>query len=126
VLLFGRITYEMMAGFWTTPQAMQGMPEVAKQMNSLPKVVFSRTLQKPTWNNAKVADGDIAAEVRKMKAATGPGMVLMGSGSIVAQLAARDVIDAYQFVVFPVVLGKGRTMFEGGRSKTGDEADHHP
>src|SRR5438105_4358563 len=52
-LWFGRITYELMASFWPTPQAMQTMPIVAEQMNNLPKVVFSRTLDKATWNNTK-------------------------------------------------------------------------
>ena len=113
VLLFGRVTYDMMVNFWPTPQAMQMMPEVAKQMNDLPKVVFSRSMKKAEWNNTRVVSGDIVAEIRKMKQAPGPGMVIMGSGSIVAQLATENVIDAYQLVIFPIVLGKGRTMFEG-------------
>jgi dihydrofolate reductase len=119
VLLFGRVTYDMMAGFWPTPQAHQMMPEVAKQMNDLPKVVFSRTMEKATWNNTRLVKGDIVAEVRRMKQAPGPGMVLMGSGTIVAQLATEQVIDEYQLVVFPIVLGKGRTMFEGVSRKLG-------
>ena len=118
-LLFGRVTYEMMAGFWPTSQAQQMMPEVARQMNSLPKVVFSRTMEKATWNNTRVVKGDIVAEIRRMKQAPGLDMVIMGSGSIVAQLAPEGVIDQYQLVVFPIVLGSGRTMFEGVRQKLG-------
>lgn len=113
VLLFGRVTYDMMVSFWPTPQAMQMMPDVAKQMNDLPKVVFSRSMKKAEWNNTRVVSGDIVAEIRRMKEEPGPGMVIMGSGSIVAQLATENVIDAYQLVIFPIVLGKGRTMFEG-------------
>ena len=102
-----------MKSYWPTPQAQKNAPEVAKQMNSLPKIVFSRTLQKPDWNNTRVLKGDLAAEVRKLKQAPGPDMVLMGSGSIVSQLALAGVIDEYQLVLYPVVIGTGRTLFEG-------------
>ena len=95
VLLFGRVTYDMMVSFWPTPQALQMMPDVAKQMNALPKVVFSRSLKKAEWNNTRVVSGDIVAEVRRMKQAPGPGMVIMGSGNIVTQLAAEKVIGNY-------------------------------
>src|SRR5215467_10749659 len=66
VLLFGRKTYEMMASFWPTPAAEQ-FPEVAKGMKTAEKVVFSKTLKKPTWNNTTVVNGDLVAEVRKLK-----------------------------------------------------------
>lgn len=112
-LLFGRITYEMMAGYWPTPQAIQQYPVVAKGMNELPKVVFSRTLDRVTWNNTKLVKGDLAAEVRKMKNEPGNGIAILGSGSIVSQLAKEGLVDEFQFVVTPVVLGEGRTMFDG-------------
>ena len=67
VLVFGRITYELMASFWPTAQAMKSFPVVAEQMNSLPKVVFSRTLDKTSWNNTKLVRTGMAAEIRKMK-----------------------------------------------------------
>src|SRR5271169_5231997 len=93
-LVFGRITYEMMASFWPTPHAIQNMPIVAEGMNQAPKVVFSRTLDKATWNNTKLVKGDIAAEVRRMKKEPGKHrgahaqhMAIFGSGSIVSQLA---------------------------------------
>jgi dihydrofolate reductase len=110
-LLFGRITYEMMAGYWPTPMALQQNPVVAKGMNEMQKVVFSRTMDKASWNNTKLVKGDLVAEIRKMKAGPGPDMVILGSGNIIAQLAAVGLIDEYQMVVNPVVLGKGRTMF---------------
>ncbi len=116
-LLFGRITYDLMASFWPTPQAAQMMPEVAEQMNKLPKIVFSRTMDKAAWKNTKLVKGDLAGEVRKLKNRSGPDMVILGSGSIVAQLAPENLIDEYQFVVVPVVLGGGRTMFDGVRDK---------
>ena len=112
-LLFGRITYELMASYWPTPIAIKNDPIVAGRMNSMPKTVFSRTLDKVSWNNTKLVNGDLASEIRKMKQEPGAGMAILGSGSIVSQLASEGVIDEYQVVVNPVVLGKGRTMFDG-------------
>jgi dihydrofolate reductase len=117
VLVFGRITYEMMASYWPTPDAIKSDPVVAKGMNSLPKVVFSRTLDKVSWNNTKLVRGELAAEVRKMKQEPGKDMVILGSGTIVSQLAQEGLIDEYQIIVNPVVLGKGRTMFDGIKNK---------
>jgi dihydrofolate reductase len=116
-LLFGRITYEMMASYWPTPLAMENDPVVAEHINNLPKVVFSRTLDKAMWYNTKLVKGDIAAEVRKMKKEEGSDMAILGSGSIVSQLTQDGLIDEYQIVVNPVVIGKGRTMFEGIKAK---------
>ena len=117
MLLFGRITYELMANFWPTPFAAESMPVVAQQMNNLPKVVFSRTLDKVSWNNTKLVKGDMTGEIRRMKKETGEDMVIFGSGSIVSQLAQEGLIDEYQIVVDPVALGKGRTMFDGIKEK---------
>jgi dihydrofolate reductase len=116
-LVFGRVTYELMASFWPTPMAAEQMPDVAERMNNLPKVVFSRTMEKASWNNTTLVKDDLAGEIRKMKREEGEGMVIFGSGTIVSQLAQEGLIDEYQFVVDPVVLGKGRTMFEGIKGK---------
>ena len=113
MLLVGRVTDEMLASYWPTEAALQSMPEVAKQMNNLPKVVFSRTLDKATWNNTKLIKNNLIDEVKKMKAGDGDGMALMGRGTIVSQLTQANLIDEFQVVVNPVILGKGRTMFEG-------------
>lgn len=118
-LLFGRVTYEMMASFWPTPAALERAPAVAEGMNRMPKVVFSRTLNKASWNNTTLVKGDVAAQVRKLKNESGPGMAILGSGSIVAQLAQAGLIDEFQIVVNPIVLGKGRTLFEGVEEKIG-------
>jgi dihydrofolate reductase len=117
VLVFGRITYDLMAGYWPTPLAAKNDPALAERMNSLPKVVFSRTLDKASWRNTKLVKGDPAAEMRRMKKEPGADMVIMGSGSIVSQLAAERLIDQFQIVLVPVVLGKGRTMFDGIKEK---------
>ena len=113
VLLFGRITYELMANFWPTPAAANTMPVVAKQMNNLPKVVFSRTMQSASWNNTRLLKGDLIREIQTMKKESKSDIAILGSGSIVSQLAQRGLIDEYQIVVSPVALGKGRTLFEG-------------
>jgi len=112
-LLFGRITYQMMAGFWSSPLAAETMPVVAERMNALSKVVFSRTLREASWKNTKLIDGDLAGEVRKLKNEAGGDLTILGSGSIVAQLTQHGLIDEYMIVVVPVVLGSGRTLFEG-------------
>jgi dihydrofolate reductase len=112
-LLFGRITYDMMAAHWPTAAARRDTPAVAEGMNASPKVVFSRTMAKASWSNTTVVKGDIAAAVRRMKAEAGPDMTILGSGSIVKQLAEAGLIDDYQLLVHPVVLGAGRTMFDG-------------
>jgi dihydrofolate reductase len=117
LLLFGRKTYELMASYWPTPMARQNDPVVADRMNNLPKVVFSRTLDKASWSNTKLVKGDIAAEVRKMKKESGPDLVLMGSGTIVSHFAQEGLVDEYQLVLNPIVLGKGRTLFEGVRDR---------
>ncbi len=116
-LLFGRITYELMASYWPTPLAVKNDPLVAERMNQLPKVVFSRTLDRVSWNNTKLVKSDVAAEIRKMQKDSGKDMVILGSGSLVSQLAQEGLVDEYQIVVHPVVLGKGRTMFEYVRKK---------
>lgn len=112
-LLFGRVTYDMMASYWPTPIASEQAPVVAEKMNSGKKVVFSKTMDKALWSNTKLIKGDLVEEVRKLKQEKGPDMVILGSGSIVAQLAAANLFDSYQIVVNPVALGKGRTLFEG-------------
>jgi dihydrofolate reductase len=116
-LLFGRITYDLMNSYWPTPLALQHDAVVAERMNHLPKVVFSRKLDKATWNNTRLLKGDLATEVRKLKNEPGPGIAILGSGSIVAQLAPLGLVDEYQVVVNPSVLGQGRTMFEGVKDK---------
>ena len=118
VLLFGRKTYEMMASFWPTPAASQANPVVAKRMNALPKVVFSRTLDKATWRNTTLVRADPASHVSSMKAEPGDGLAVLGSGTIVSHLTGRGLIDEYQIVVIPVILGQGRTMFDGVETQT--------
>jgi dihydrofolate reductase len=116
-LLFGRITYELMASYWPTPMAIKNDPVVAARMNDLSKVVFSRTMDKASWQNTKLVKTGMAAAIRKMKQEPGPDIMIFGSGSIISQLTAERLIDEYQIVLNPVVLGAGRTMFDGLKEK---------
>jgi dihydrofolate reductase len=109
-LLFGRKTYEQMVAFWPTPMAAQQMPEVAKGMNAAKKYVVSKTLQ-PTWNNTQLLHGELVTATRNLKAVPGPDVVVLGSGSVATQLGAAGLIDEYQFVIIPIALGGGRTVF---------------
>src|SRR5450631_3369200 len=116
-LVFGRITYELMAGFWPTPFAAESFPAVAERMNTLPKFVFSRKLDSVSWNNTTLLKGDLASEIRKMKTQADRNVVILGSGTLVAQLAQEGLIDELLIVVNPIVLGQGRALFEGVREK---------
>jgi len=116
-LLFGRVTYDLMASFWPTPLAAQSNPVVVDRMNRLQKHVFSTTLDKAASNNTRLFKGDMTAEVRKLKQEPGPDIVIMDSGSVVAQLADAGLIDEYQIVLNPLVVGGGRTLFEGVKRK---------
>jgi dihydrofolate reductase len=117
VLLFGRVTYELMASYWPTPEAMKNDPIVADGMNRAEKIVFSRTLTKPVWNNTGVIKENMIQQVRKMKEISGKDMTILGSGSIVTQLAEHGLIDEYQIMVDPVALGGGEPIFKNIRHK---------
>ncbi len=112
-LIFGRVTYEMMASFWPTEAAQNMDAAVANGMNAAEKIVFSRTMKSASWSNTRVVSGDIAAEVRKMKAGAGKGMTILGSGSVVTQLAAAGLIDQFQFMIDAVALGAGTPILQG-------------
>ncbi|MBE2200533.1 MAG: dihydrofolate reductase [Anaerolinea sp.] len=113
LLLFGRITYELMVSYWPTPLAAENDPVVAERINNLAKIVFSRTLDEVSWQNTGLVKSNLVTEVQKLKNESGSDMTILGSGTIVSQLAAAGLIDEYQIVVAPIVLGRGRTMFAG-------------
>ncbi len=110
-LLFGRVTYDMMRSFWPTPAAAQVDPVLADRMNNHQKVVFSRTMTEATWTNTRLIKDDLVGEVRRLKADGGPDMTILGSGSVVSQLTGAGLIDDFQLVVVPIVLGAGTPLF---------------
>lgn len=106
-LLFGRVTYEGMAAHWATAKGA-----IAEFMNSVPKVVFSRTLAKADWNNTRLVRDDPAAEVAKLKKASGRNLFVFGSADLSATLIQHDLFDEYRLCVVPVVLGAGTPLFK--------------
>ncbi len=118
-LLFGRVTYQMMASYWPTPMALRDDPVVAGKMNSKSKFVFSKTLDQADWNNTRLVKGDAAGEVARLKEQTGKDLAIFGSADLSAGLANRGLIDEYRIMVNPVVLGKGRSLFAGVQQKIG-------
>jgi dihydrofolate reductase len=90
------------------------MPAVAKGMNLAKKYVASRTIT-PTWNNTELLRGDLVDAVRSLLAGSGPDITVLGSGSVAAELGAAGLVHEYQFVIVPVALGAGRTVFSGER-----------
>ena len=110
-ILFGRVTYELMAGYWPTAKPDADDPRIIEAMNKLPKIVFSRTLKLVSWNNTRLVKGDIAQEVARLKGQPGKDMVIYGSGSLVSALAPVGMIDEYRIFVAPVVLGSGKALF---------------
>ncbi len=116
-ILFGRLTYELMAGFWPSPTALAEDPIVANLMNSHPKIVFSNTLHKAEWNNTRLVSGDSSQEVKRLKMLPGKDLMIFGSGELVSSLTRDRLIDEYRLMVNPVVLGNGRLMFSGLEEK---------
>jgi dihydrofolate reductase len=118
-LLLGRVTYDLMAAWWPTPMAAEAMPEVAAGMNGMLKHIASRDAGfAPTWANSRTLGGDAVAAVRALKATAGADLALLGSGGLAAQLGAAGLVDDYQFVIIPVALGAGRTVFTSAQKLT--------
>ena len=106
-LLFGRVTYQLMAAYWPTSTE----PE-ARMMNELPKFVFSRTLKNVEWSNSKLVTGDITEQVKKLKRQPGKDLAMFGSADLAATFMRLGLIDEYRVFVNPVVLGAGAPMFK--------------
>lgn len=110
-LVFGRKTYELMAGFWPTPAGLEGDPLVAEAMNRLPKYVASRTLREAPWNNSVLLRGDAAAEIAALKRQTGRDLFLFGSADLGASLIQAGLIDEFRLMLNPLVIGGGIPQF---------------
>jgi dihydrofolate reductase len=117
MLLFGRITYEMMAGWWPSPMALENNPNMAAGMNKADKIVFSNTLKQVDWNNTTLISGNIIDQIRTLKNTSGKNMTILGSGSIISQFTDHGLIDEYLFMLDPVALPDGKTSFKGIKQK---------
>jgi dihydrofolate reductase len=109
VLLMGRRTYELMAGYW--PAEPAGDPG-AELMNGTPKLVFSRTLKRVDWRNSALATGSIADEVARLKQVPGDGMLWVGGSDLAASFLEQGLIDEIRIILTPVLLGAGKTVFD--------------
>lgn len=110
--LLGRKTYEIFAAFW--PNAPDDDPGAAI-MNAMPKFVASTTLEEPlAWNNSTLLRGDIAEEVNRLKQQPGKNLDVIGSGGFAQTLMHLDLVDEYQLMIHPIVLGSGKRLFDGG------------
>jgi dihydrofolate reductase len=107
MLLFGRVTYEGMASFWPKEKG-----EIADFMNSVPKVVFSRTMAQAEWNNSKLVKGPAEEEVAKLKEQPGKDLFIFGSANLSGSLTQKGLIDEYRLCLAPVVLGGGNPLFK--------------
>jgi dihydrofolate reductase len=117
-LLLGGITYKGFERSWTPwlkdPKAPKEMKAVAEELTKLTKVVFSKSLKENeiTWENTKLFHSNLIEEVKKLKQEKGGGILIMGSGTIVQQLANEGLIEDYLFIVTPVVAGEGKPLFK--------------
>lgn len=112
-LIFGRVTYQLMAGYWPTPSGIADDPVIASLMNSLPKIVASRTLDTAEWNNTRLVKEDIVGELSQLKAQPGRDILLFGSADLSSTLLRADLIDEFRVIVNPLVLGSGSPLFKG-------------
>jgi len=116
-LLFGHTTYDLMASYWPTPNASNDDPAVAEKMNSLLKIVISKTLQDAQWNNSTILHDINKDEIIKIKESPGKDILIFGSGTIVSALTKLKLVDEYRLIVNPVILGEGKSLFTGVDSR---------
>ncbi|HUJ75692.1 MAG TPA: dihydrofolate reductase family protein, partial [bacterium] len=108
-LIFGRVTYELMAGYWPTAPA----DAIADAMNARHKLVFSRTLKEVRWQNSRLAQGEAGAEISRLKQVPGKDMVIFGSANLANTFLNLDLVDEFQIFVCPMFLGSGKSLFPG-------------
>ncbi|WP_323173300.1 dihydrofolate reductase family protein [Natrialba sp. PRR66] len=115
-LVLGRKTYEIFASYW--PTASEDEP-FTERMNSIDKYVASRTLDAVDWQNSTLLKGDVADAVAELKQEPGGDLVVIGSGELVQTLMVNDLVDEYQLMVHPLVLGTGKRLFTDESEPTG-------
>jgi dihydrofolate reductase len=108
-LVLGRVTYEGFAASW--PDMEEATGDFGKKMNSMPKFVASRTLHEAKWN-AAIIEGDVGDAVRELKEEAGGDLLIYGSGTLVDELTRHGLIDEYRLIVYPLLLGAGKRLFE--------------
>jgi dihydrofolate reductase len=109
--LTGRVTFEAMRGFW--PQQVDDTTGITEHLDRVAKYVVSSTMTDPQWANSTVLAGPLVDEISALKQKPGKDIVVTGSITLVHELIPSGLIDEYRLFVFPVVLGRGRRLFEG-------------
>ena len=113
--LLGRTTYDIFANYW--PKVTDPSNPIATALNSRPKYVLSRSLERVTWNNSRLIKGDVVAELRKLRQQPGRTLHTWGSADALQTLLKSDLIDEYRMWVHPLVIGRGKRLFtEGGQN----------
>jgi dihydrofolate reductase len=105
-VLLGRVTYQIWADYWPSQTG-----SIADKIRSVPKIVFSRTLDSVEWGNARLVKGNIVEEAKKLKAQPGKELMLQGGARIAQTFVNLGLVDEYQLLVYPVVLGAGKPLF---------------
>jgi dihydrofolate reductase len=103
----GRNTYEEMAEFWPTSDDAYAAP-----MNEIPKVVFSKTLERADWPDSRIARGDLADEITELKGEPGKDMLAWGGAAFAQSLSSLALVDEYRLILQPVALGEGLPLFK--------------
>ncbi|WP_158566763.1 dihydrofolate reductase family protein [Actinomadura craniellae] len=115
-LLFGRVTYEMMAAYWPTPEATERDPEVAGRMNSTPKIVVSRTLGTAGWSGTRLVRD--TGELARLKGEPGGDIMILGSSALTVSLLEAGLVDELRIMVSPLALGAGQSAFRNEAGPT--------
>ena len=118
-LLFGRVTYQLMAAYWPTAAAREDDPRISERMNSFPKVVVSRTLDRADWANTAIVRDDVAGELTRLKQQPGKEIAIFGSSALTASLLQAGLVDELRIMVAPVVLGDGRSLLRTAEERVG-------
>jgi dihydrofolate reductase len=105
--LMGRVTYEEMAAHWPTSES-----DYARPMNEIPKVVFSKTLQHADWPETRIAGGDLAEEVGRLKGEPGADLIAYGGATLDQALSRLGLVDEYRLMIQPAALGAGLPLFK--------------
>lgn len=113
-LVFGRVTYEGMAAYWTKQEAETAEKEVARLMNSLPKLVFSRTLKSAEWKNTTIIRENASDQIKRLKEQAGKDIYVFGSANLSETFINDNLFDEYRIGIAPVILGSGRPLFRQG------------
>jgi dihydrofolate reductase len=128
LFVFGRVTYDIFAGYWPTavpydegdallPAEGKEDPRIIRALNDRPRLVFSTTMGEPGWAGTRVVAGDLEDEIRRLKEEPGTAIGIQGSASIVHALARADLIDEYHLYQHPVLLGDGKPLFPAGHGR---------